>query len=151
MYQKYHTEALVLGSREQGEADKVFALYTKDFGLVRARASAVRREYSRMRYGLQELYAYYTAHHEMIWRVLRDADRVPVGEGFRQLQHMAAHVLAEGWKDGSVEAVTVIAADFSVWRALVWHRTMSSGELIASMIQWARCLATTNSGPAPAP
>lgn len=53
MYQKYHTEALVLGSREQGEADKVFALYTKDFGLVRARASAVRREHSRMRYALQ--------------------------------------------------------------------------------------------------
>lgn len=56
MYQKYHTEALVLGSREQGEADRVFALYTKDFGLVRARASAVRREGSRMRYALQHYY-----------------------------------------------------------------------------------------------
>ncbi|MBI2612925.1 recombination protein O N-terminal domain-containing protein [Candidatus Kaiserbacteria bacterium] len=53
MYQKYQTEALVLGSREQGESDRVFALYTKDFGLVRARASAVRKESSRMRYALQ--------------------------------------------------------------------------------------------------
>ncbi len=53
MYQKYHTEALVLGSREQGEADRVFSLYTKDFGLVRGRASAVRSEGSRMRYALQ--------------------------------------------------------------------------------------------------
>ncbi|HTR18455.1 MAG TPA: recombination protein O N-terminal domain-containing protein [Candidatus Paceibacterota bacterium] len=53
MYQKYHTEALVLGSREHGEADKVFALYTRDFGLVRARASAVRNEKSKMRYALQ--------------------------------------------------------------------------------------------------
>lgn len=53
MYQKYHTEALVLGSREYGESDRVFALYTKDFGLVRARASAVRKEVSRMRYALQ--------------------------------------------------------------------------------------------------
>ncbi len=53
MYQKYHTEALVLGSRENGENDRVFALYTKDFGLVRARASAVRKESSRMRYALQ--------------------------------------------------------------------------------------------------
>jgi DNA repair protein RecO (recombination protein O) len=53
MYQKYYTEALVLGSRERGEADKVFALYTKDFGLVRARATAVRKETSRMRYALQ--------------------------------------------------------------------------------------------------
>ena len=53
MYQKYYTEALILGSREQGEADKVFTLYTKDFGLLRARASAVRQERSRMRYTLQ--------------------------------------------------------------------------------------------------
>ena len=53
MYQKYQTDALVLASRERGEADKVYALYTRDFGLVTARASAVRREKSRMRYGLQ--------------------------------------------------------------------------------------------------
>jgi len=53
MYQKYQTEALVLGSRERGEADKVFALYTRDFGLVWARAAGVRRESSKMRYALQ--------------------------------------------------------------------------------------------------
>ncbi len=53
MYQKYHTEALVLGSREYGESDRVYALFTRDFGLVRARASAVRSEKSKMRYALQ--------------------------------------------------------------------------------------------------
>jgi len=53
MYQKYQTDALVLSSKESGEADKIYALYTRDFGLVRARASAVRREASRMRYALQ--------------------------------------------------------------------------------------------------
>ena len=53
MYQKYQTEALVLGSRERGEADRVFALYTRDFGLVWARASGVRNEASLMRYALQ--------------------------------------------------------------------------------------------------
>ncbi|MBI5469719.1 DNA repair protein RecO [Candidatus Kaiserbacteria bacterium] len=53
MYQKYQTEALVLGSRELGESDKTYALFTRDFGLVRARASAVRREASKMRYALQ--------------------------------------------------------------------------------------------------
>jgi len=53
MYQKYHTEALILGSRETGESDRVCVLYTKDFGLVRARASAVRSELSKMRYALQ--------------------------------------------------------------------------------------------------
>ena len=53
MYQKYHTEALVLGSRESGESDRTIALYTEVFGLVWARASAVRTESSKMRTSLQ--------------------------------------------------------------------------------------------------
>ena len=44
MYHKYHTEAIVLEGRESGEADKVFALYTRDFGLVYARATSVAGE-----------------------------------------------------------------------------------------------------------
>lgn len=71
MYKKYRTEVLVLGSREYGEADRVFALYTRDFGLARARASAVRDERSRMRYALQN---YSRAHASLVrgkrgWRV----------------------------------------------------------------------------------
>lgn len=53
MYQKYQTEALILGSRERGESDKIFALYTRDFGLVWARATGVRKEASRTRFALQ--------------------------------------------------------------------------------------------------
>ena len=53
MYQKYQTDAIVVGSRESGEADKTLALYTRDFGLVRARATSIRSEKSKMRYALQ--------------------------------------------------------------------------------------------------
>lgn len=53
MYQKYQTDALVLRSYERGEADRIFALFTREFGFVWARASAVRREASKMRYALQ--------------------------------------------------------------------------------------------------
>ena len=53
MYQKYQTDAIVVGSSESGEADKSLALYTRDFGLVRARATSVRSEKSKMRYALQ--------------------------------------------------------------------------------------------------
>ena len=42
----------MLGHHACGEHDKVFALYTHDFGLVRARASAVRTMHSRMRSAL---------------------------------------------------------------------------------------------------
>lgn len=53
MYQKYQTPAIILRSYERGEADRVFALYTEEFGHVWARASSVRRESSRQRYALQ--------------------------------------------------------------------------------------------------
>lgn len=53
MYEKYHTDAVVLRHRPAGEADAVVALYTKDFGLVRARVSGARAERSKMRYALQ--------------------------------------------------------------------------------------------------
>ena len=53
MYQKYQTDAIVLAAHERGEADKMLALYTHDFGLVRARATSVRSEKSKMRYSLQ--------------------------------------------------------------------------------------------------
>lgn len=53
MYQKYHTEALVLGTYEIGEADRSIVFFTKDFGLVRAKATSVRSEKSKMRYALQ--------------------------------------------------------------------------------------------------
>ena len=53
MYQKYHTDALVLGSRETGESDRVLALYTRDFGLVRGKGTSLRATKSKMRYSLQ--------------------------------------------------------------------------------------------------
>ena len=54
MYEKYQTEALVLGNREMGEADRVIVLFTRDFGLVRARASSIRTERSKMRFAVQD-------------------------------------------------------------------------------------------------
>ncbi len=57
MYEKYHTEAIVLRSSAVGEADAVLALYTRDFGLVNARAAGGRKEVSKMRYAIQK-YAY---------------------------------------------------------------------------------------------
>jgi recombinational DNA repair protein (RecF pathway) len=82
MYQKYQTDALVLGSRETGEADRTYALYTKDFGLVRARASSVRSEKSRMRYALQN---YSLAHVSLVkgkrgWRLAGATARKSAGD-----------------------------------------------------------------------
>jgi len=52
MYAKYTTDAVVLGTRDRGESDKTAILFTRDFGLVYARAGGARHERSLMRYSL---------------------------------------------------------------------------------------------------
>ncbi len=49
------TSALVLGSTEVQDADKLFWLFTEDFGLLFASAKSVREEVSKLRYTLQDL------------------------------------------------------------------------------------------------
>lgn len=53
-YQTYTTDVLVIGSVERASADRVLVLFTRDAGLVHARAVSVRQEKSKLRYALQE-------------------------------------------------------------------------------------------------
>ncbi len=52
-YQTYTTEALVVGSYDHLSADRVILLFTREAGLIHARAISVRREQSKLRYSLQ--------------------------------------------------------------------------------------------------
>ena len=54
MHHIYHTKALILGSREFGEAGKYYFLLTRELGLVYARAQGVRKLSSKLRYVLQD-------------------------------------------------------------------------------------------------
>ncbi|MBP9771492.1 MAG: recombination protein O N-terminal domain-containing protein [Candidatus Pacebacteria bacterium] len=55
MYTKHHTRAFILASHDSGEADKVFALLTPDFGKVYAKAHGVREHHARHKASLQSL------------------------------------------------------------------------------------------------
>ncbi|MFN4181534.1 MAG: DNA repair protein RecO [Candidatus Paceibacteria bacterium] len=57
MHHIYHTEAIILGSRNVGETARGFYLFTPDLGLVYARAQGIRKMSSRLRYVLSD-YAY---------------------------------------------------------------------------------------------
>lgn len=57
MHHIYHTRALVLGSKNHGEAGKVFFLFTRQLGMVYASASGIRKMQSKLRYVVQD-YAY---------------------------------------------------------------------------------------------
>jgi len=50
----YHTEGIILGSQDFGEASRRYAIFTRELGLVYARASGVRKMSSKLRFILQD-------------------------------------------------------------------------------------------------
>ena len=54
MHHIHHTHAFILSSRNTGEANKMFTIYTREMGLVRAMAQGVRLHKSKLRFTLQD-------------------------------------------------------------------------------------------------
>ena len=54
MHHIYHTSALILRSRQKGEANKMIVLYTKELGLVHAATQGIRLLRSKLRFALQD-------------------------------------------------------------------------------------------------
>ncbi len=54
MHHIYHTHGFILGSRNIGEANKFFTIYTREMGLIRAVAQGVRLHKSKLRFSLQD-------------------------------------------------------------------------------------------------
>lgn len=54
MYHIYHTHGFILSSRNVGEANKVFSIYTREMGLVYASAQGIRLHKSKLRFTMQE-------------------------------------------------------------------------------------------------
>ena len=54
-YHIYTTEGFIIHSYDLGEAHKTYLIFTKDFGLLRAKAVSVRKINSKLRYSLQRL------------------------------------------------------------------------------------------------
>ncbi len=49
----YHTQAIIIGYKDTGDANRAFYLLTRELGLVLAVAQSVRQEKSKLRYHLQ--------------------------------------------------------------------------------------------------
>jgi DNA repair protein RecO (recombination protein O) len=54
MHHIYHTEGIILGSRNFGEAGKYYSIFTRDLGMVSASAQGVRKMSSKLRFVLQD-------------------------------------------------------------------------------------------------
>jgi DNA repair protein RecO len=54
MHHIYHTEGIILGSKDYGETGKYYSIFTRDLGMVYASAQGVRKMSSKLRYVLQD-------------------------------------------------------------------------------------------------
>lgn len=54
MHHIYHTEGIILGSWNHGEAGKHYYIFTRDFGMITATAQGVRKMSSKLRFVLQD-------------------------------------------------------------------------------------------------
>ena len=54
MHHIYHTEGIILGSRNYGEAGRCFYVFTRDLGMIYASAQGVRKISSKLRFVLQD-------------------------------------------------------------------------------------------------
>ncbi len=54
MHHIYHTEGIILWSKNHGEAGKYYSIFTRDLGLVYASAQGVRKMSSKLRFVLQD-------------------------------------------------------------------------------------------------
>lgn len=55
MHHIYHTEGFIISSKNIGESNKIFIIYTKELGLVHAIAQGIRLNKSKLRFSLQDL------------------------------------------------------------------------------------------------
>lgn len=54
MHHIYHTEGIILGSKNFGEAGKYYYIFTRDLGMITASAQGVRKMSSKLRFVLQD-------------------------------------------------------------------------------------------------
>lgn len=50
----YNTEAFIMSSHNSGEADRVYKLFTKDLGVITAKATGIRKIESRLNFFVQD-------------------------------------------------------------------------------------------------
>lgn len=100
---------------------------------------------ARLRAGLAAAYSFYAENEAMMSNVLRDAEVLPVGQGFIRFKHDTLRALDRGWglrgrRRARLTAILDLAADFHTWRSLVRRMGLSQQESVDLVVRWVRCL-----------
>lgn len=86
MYPKYTTECFIVSARQSGENDRVFRLYTKEFGMIRASAKSVRLGRSKLKAHLRDgnLLKVSLVRGRELWRLIDCFEEIPDLDSLRQ-------------------------------------------------------------------
>jgi len=105
MHQIYHTEGIILESRNFGETGKYYSIFTRDLGMIYASAQGVRKMSSKLRFVLQD-FAYVKIDFvkgKDFWRVTnasktnkleKISKRLETFEVFANISHLLKRLLA---------------------------------------------------------
>ena len=99
---------------------------------------------TRLRRGLDELYAYYESNEPMLSNVTRDAEIDPLTAEAAELRFGPGReairaVLAKGRRSKRALALLDVALAFSTWRMLVCYGGLSRKEAVETMVAAVRC------------
>jgi AcrR family transcriptional regulator len=99
---------------------------------------------TRLRRGLDELYAYYESNEPMLANVTRDAEIDPLTAEAAELRFGPGRdairaVLAKGRRSKRALALLDVALAFSTWRMLVRYGGLSRKEAVETMVAAVRC------------
>lgn len=141
-YAVYTTRGFILGSNPVGEASKLYALYTEDFGLIRAKAQGVRLTQSKLRYNLEE-YSFCTfslVRGKEVWRITGSVAHASSREGVslraRIMNLVRRLVHGEEKNEPLFQALLLLVSDSVPSEALVLARVLSSlGYLDLALIE----------------
>jgi AcrR family transcriptional regulator len=100
----------------------------------------------RLRTAIRAAYAYYSRHERMMANVLRDAEFVPVGAGFRAGHSRMTEAVVAGWRVPAarkrrLEGSVSLALDFWTWRHLTRVRGLTPAEAVDVAAAGPHCIA----------
>jgi len=117
MFTHYKTEGFILKKEDKGEADRLFTLYTKDFGKIQLLARAERKINSKLRARLE---LFYLSEVEFIqgkhYKTLTDVVLLDDFKGVRR--DLAKLSIAQKISEALVGAVHGQEADLAIWDLL---------------------------------
>jgi recombinational DNA repair protein (RecF pathway) len=152
-YGVYHTDMIVLDRLPRGEANVLFTLLTRDLGIIRAQAQSVRKNESKLRYGLQYLSMGTVdvirakdtwrivgaepqamllpndIYHKPLHRIIRLATRIlPHDEtidGLFEILHAAQIMLSQRSDPSQQRAIDLVTVARLLWLGGYWNESLS--------------------------